>query len=248
MAPTPEFDTEALRSLLGRPEWLDVLVADHPEATDGLARFTDAATSDGTLPGSVKWLYMAAVAAAKNEVDLALLSLREAFSAGLTREQADGAALTLLVSRGIPPCRILIEAADQVVPRPAVGPLPTADPVGDVGLEEARAYATEVHGEVPDRVQLMADELPKALEGYLLLRRSGLRETGLSPLHTELLLVAINSSLYEPGYVAQHAAAARKEGATDAELAEAVATAVPFGGLAAWLPGAAGIAASRPSP
>lgn len=246
MKATSPAGADRLQTWLGSPDWLDSLVTAHPVAAEGLARLTDAATGDGSLPASVKWLYMAAIASVKQEDDLSSACIEQAFASGLSRDQADGAALTLLVSRGIPPYRRFVAAADRMVPRRGAG---TSDPqAGRVSVDEAKAYAASVYGTVPDRIRLMADEVPRALEGYLLLRRSGLRGTGLSPLHTELLLVAVNSSLYEPEFVAAHAAAARKEGASDAELAEAVATAVPFGGLAAWRPGAAGIAASRVRP
>lgn len=246
MEATSPAGADRLQAWLGSPDWLEDLVTAHPVAAEGLARLTDAATGDGSIPASVKWLYMAAIASVKQEDDLSFACLEQAFASGLSRDQADGAALTLLVSRGIPPYRRFIAAADQMVPRR--GAETSEPPAGSVSAEEAKAYAASVYGTVPDRIRLMADEVPRALEGYLLLRRSGLRDTGLSPLHTELLLVAINSSLHEPEFVTAHAAAARKEGASDTELAEAVATAVPFGGLAAWRPGAAGIAASRARP
>ena len=246
MEATPPAGADRLRTWLGSPDWLEGLVTSHPVAAEGLARLTDAATGEGSLPASIKWLYMAAIGCVKQEDDLSSACLEQAFASGLSRDQADGAALTLLVSRGIPPYRRFIAAADRLVPRR--GAETSEPPAGRVSADEAMAYAASVYGTVPERTRLMADEVPRALEGYLLLRRSGLRETGLSPLHTELLLVAINSSLHEPEFVAAHAAAARKEGASDTELAEAVATAVPFGGLAAWRPGAAGIAASRVGP
>ena len=246
MEATSPAGTDRLQTWLGSPDWLEGLVSAHPVAAEGLARLTEAATDDGSLPASVKWLYMAVIGSVKQEDDLSFACLEQAFASGLSRDQADGAALTLLASRGIPPYRRFIAVADQLVPRR--GAEPSEPTVGRVSVDEAKAYAASVYGTVPDRIRLMADEVPRALEGYLLLRRSGLRDTGLSPLHTELLLVAINSSLYEPEFVAAHAAAAREEGASDTELAEAVATAVPFGGLAAWRPGAAGIAASRVRP
>ena len=243
MGATSPAGADRLQTWLGSPDWLEGLVTAHPVAAEGLARLTDAATGDGSLPASVKWLFMAAIGCVKQEDDLTSACLEQAFASGLSRDQADGAALTLLVSRGIPPYRRFIAAADQLVPRR--GGETNEPPAGTVDVDEAKAYAASVYGTVPDRIRLMADEVPRALEGHLLLRRSGLRDTGLSPLHTELLLVAINSSLQEPDFVAAHAAAARKEGASDTELAEAAVTAVPFGGLAAWHAGAAGIAASR---
>ncbi len=244
MAPKSTSDADRLRAWLGSPAWLESLLRDQPTAAEGLARLTDAATRGGALAASIKWLCMGAVAAAKLQPDLIPPCLRNGFEAGLTREEADGAALTLLASRGIPPYRLFVTSVDTLVPRSDSRGAEVPD--GPIDPEDIKAYAASVHGEVPARVQLMADELPRALEGYLLLRRAGLRQTGLSAMHTELLLVAINSSLYEADFVATHADAARREGATDTELAEAVATSIPFGGLAAWRPGAAGIAASRP--
>ena len=237
-------DADRLRTWLGSPPWLEALIEDQPVAGEGIARLIDAATDEGELAARIKWLYMGAVAAVKLQDDLLSICLAAAFESGLTREEADGAALTLLVSRGIPPYRMFVGSLDSLQPR---SESPTqSGPENPIDPEEVKAYAASVHGEMLDRVQLMADELPRALDGYFLLRKAGLGNAGLSHMHTELLLVSINSALYEEEFVTSHAAAARREGATEAALAEAVATAIPFSGLAAWRPGAAGIAASRP--
>lgn len=91
----------------------------------------------------------------------------------------------------------------------------------------------------------MMDELPGALEAFHTLRSSATRGAGLTPKHTELLLVSLNSALHEPAFAESHARDARDEGASETELAEAVAAAVPLGGMAAWSAGASAIEASR---
>ena len=239
----PGNDPQRLSESLGSPQWLSHLIDTHPATAEGLARLVDAATTPGALAASTKWLFMSAVASAKAQPDLVERCLHRAAAEGTTRDEAEGAALTLLVSRGIPPFRLMADHIEKAFEDEATVGRPITQEAIDV--DEVRRYAASVYGNVPERIELMAGELPRAMEGFLLLRRGGLRGTGLSAMDTELLLVAINSALYEEEFVTQHAAAARREGATDTELAEAVATAVPFGGLAAWRPGAAGIIASR---
>ena len=236
-------DPERLAASLGAQDWLTHLIDTHPATAEGLARLMDAATAPGAIAASTKWLFMFAVACAKAQPDLAERCLNRAAHEGTTRDEAEGAALTVLVSRGIPPFRLMAEQIAGSFEDASTAGQPV--PQEPIEADDVRRYATSVYGMVPARIELMAEELPEAAEGFLLLRRGGLRETGLSAMDTELLLVALNSALYEEEFVTQHAAAARREGATDTELAEAVATAIPFGGLAAWRPGAAGIVESR---
>jgi 4-carboxymuconolactone decarboxylase len=53
------------------------------------------------------------------------------------------------------------------------------------------------------------------------------------------------AAVYQFGLLEIHVASARKLGATDAELAEAVLCAFPAAGMTVWAGGAAAIAAGR---
>ena len=215
-----------------------------PVAADGMGRFTEIALADGALPGSIKLLFLAGIAATKLDSELTNEFLASALRRGLEPQTAAGAAATLLVSRGIPPCKMLLDALHESLN--AQAPLDQVEP--DPALsspDEALNYAEMTYGLVPPHIELMASELPEALEAFHLLRLGGLRRSSLNPMLTELLLVAVNSALIEPEYVERHSREARMQGASEKELAEAALTAIPLAGLAAWRRGAEGILASR---
>lgn len=231
-----------LESTMGRRDWIDDLRAINGDVAEGLTRLTTVTTREGALHPSIKLLYSSSIAVLKNEDDLAATLMSRAIELGLTAREAHGAATTLLVSRGVPALARFLMMLRNV----GVHPEPSGREAREHLSERASIdYVEEIYGEVPVRVQLLMDHLPGALEGFSRLRSAGLRDNGLSPKHTELLLVAINSSLYEFEFVEAHVRDARDEGATDTELAEAVATAIPLGGMAAWGVGAAAIESSR---
>ena len=91
----------------------------------------------------------------------------------------------------------------------------------------------------------MADEAPRALEGYVLMREWSLAENMLDAKHVELLLCTINAAEFSSRFVNVHANGARNAGATEAEIVESVVCAIPVSGVASWLPGADGIMEGR---
>lgn len=233
-----ESSDDVLSDLFDSSQWATDLAQLHPELTDGLRHFTQLAVRDGALPGSVKLLFMAATAAATQQAHLAEVLLTRALRRGLAVDQASGAASVVTLSRGMSAGAVFLDAL-----RRAAGPVKasTAESTGAVDPGEAIAYLVSVYGEVPFRSRLMRDQFPGALEAVHGMRSAALRSTGLAPKHTELLLVSLNSALHEPGFAEAHARDARDEGASDAELAEAVAAAIPLGGMAAWSAGATAI-------
>ena len=94
-------------------------------------------------------------------------------------------------------------------------------------------------------IELMADEAPRALEGYVLMREWSLAENTLDAKHVELLLCTINAAEFSSRFVNVHANGARNAGATEAEIVESVICAIPVSGVASWLPGADGIMEGR---
>ena len=103
-----------------------------------------------------------------------------------------------------------------------------------------------VFGEVPDRVRLLEEHAPDALEAYHRMRVAVLRDGPLAPLLGELVLFAVNAAEHRSDYAEVHARGARRAGADDAALVEAGLTAVAFGGVAAWLAASEAIVATRP--
>ena len=218
----------------------------NPVASDGMGRLTEIVFADGALPGSIKLLFLAGIAATRLEPKLTSEFLASALRRGLEPQAALGAATTLLVSRGIPPCAVLIDALRQCLNDQVS--LDNTEPEPEPVLSsphEALKYAETAYGLVPPHIDFMASELPEALEGFHLLRLGGLRRSSFSPMLTELLLVAVNTALMESEFVERHAGEARTEGASEKELAEAALTAIPLAGLAAWRRGAEGILRSR---
>ena len=87
----------------------------------------------------------------------------------------------------------------------------------------------------------VADEAPRALQGYFLMREWALSENLLESKYVELLLCTVNAAEFSSRFVGIHAVGARNAGATETEIVEAVVCAIPISGVASWLPGADGV-------
>lgn len=236
--------------LLPVADWLPRLEGSSPKFVEGLARVTDVITRDGALPAGLKALFAAAICAVKRDAALVGHFADAAARGGVPREHAEGASVGLFISRGVTPHALLVSAIEEAYP-----PAPTAEPVDgdatarfDADVPGAYAYFRRYFGFVPDYVELLGERAPEGLEGYFLMREASLGETPLPPRDVELLLCAVNAAEYQPRFVAIHARGARRAGATEEQLVEAVLTAVPFAGVASWLPAAQGVLESRDEP
>lgn len=235
--------------LVGAAPWLPRLEVSTPKFVEGLARVADVIAGDGTLPAGLKQLFAAAICAVKRDEALVDHFLAAAAKAGLPREHAEGASVGLLISRGITPHASFVAATDK-----AYGPVGTAaaDPEATeatgafaADVPGAYAYFERYFGFVPDYVELLGDRVAGGLEGYFLMRESSLGETPFPARDMELLLCAVNAAEYQPRFVAIHSRGARRAGATEEQLVEATLVALPFAGVASWLPAAQGILESR---
>jgi alkylhydroperoxidase/carboxymuconolactone decarboxylase family protein YurZ len=233
--------------LLSDPAWLPRLERSTPKFVEGLARVSDVITSDGALPAGLKYLFAAAISAVKRDGALVEHFLAAAAKEGVPREHAEGASVGLLISRGVTPHGLFVEATDRAYGPPA--PVATRDVDPTAGFEAdvpgAYDYFTTYFGSVPDYVELLGDRAGPGLEGYFLMRESSLGETPLPSRDMELLLCSVNAAEYQARFVAIHARGARKAGATEEQLVEAALTAMPLAGVASWLPAAQGIIDSR---
>ncbi|MEX6697977.1 carboxymuconolactone decarboxylase family protein, partial [Pseudomonas aeruginosa] len=78
--------------------------------------------------------------------------------------------------------------------------------------------------------------VPTGADAYYLMREGTLSGTALEPTHAELLLVTVLAADYS-NWASVHIDGARKAGATEAQIAEAILCAVPVAGLSAWVIG-----------
>ena len=211
---------------------------------EGFARVRDVTDNDGACPAWAKALYMASAAAVRGLEDLLHREMTRARDLGLTLSDARGAALAVMISRGEGVYSRFTAAIDEVFGEKIAEPV---DESPDFPLDRQAAldYFESYFGFVPVYVELMADEAPRALEGYVLMRQWSLAENTLDAKHVELLLCTINAAEFSSRFVNVHANGARKAGATEAEIVESVVCAIPVSGVASWLPGADGILEGR---
>lgn len=231
--------------LLPGSAWLPRLEVSTPKFVEGLARVTDVITADGALPSALKLLFAAAICAVKRDAALVDHFLAAAAKAGVPREHAEGASVGLLISRGVTPHELFVAGTDR-----AYGPVAPGTAIADPAAFEADVpgaygYFQRYFGFVPDYVELLGECAGGGLEGYFLMRESALGETPLPPRDMELLLCAVNAAEYQARFVAIHSRGARRAGASEEQLVEAALTAMPFAGVASWLPAAQGVIESR---
>jgi len=235
-----------IAELVGDAPWLPRLEATAPKFAEGLARVADTITADGTLTAGVKALFAAAICAVKRDEALVDRFLAVAAKAGVPREHAEGASVGLLISRGVTPHATFAAATDKAY-GPSLAPAAASDATDGLAADVPGAYAyfERYFDFVPDYVELLGDRVPGGLEGYFLMRESSLGETPFPARDMELLLCAVNAAEYQPRFVAIHSRGARRAGATEEQLVEAALVALPFAGVASWLPAAQGILESR---
>jgi alkylhydroperoxidase/carboxymuconolactone decarboxylase family protein YurZ len=211
---------------------------------EGFARVREVTDHDGAVPAWAKAMYIACASAVRNQDALLQREMRRAKELGLTLSDARGAALAVMISRGEGVYAKFTAVVNDVYDDEPGQP---AAPAPDYELDPQSAldYFKGYFGFVPDYVELMADEAPRALQGYVLMREWSLAENTLAAKHVELLLCTVNAAEFSSRFVGVHAMGARNAGATEAEIVEAVVCAIPVSGVASWLPGADGIMQSR---
>lgn len=211
---------------------------------EGYARIRDVTDNDGACPAWAKALYMACAAAVRAHPEMVHREIRRSRDLGLTLSDARGAALAVLISRGEAVYGKFTEAVNDAF-ADEIEPPSEPSPEFEVDRQGALDYFQSYFGFVPDYVELMADDAPRALEGYVLMRQWSLAENMLDAKHVELLLCTVNAAEFSSRFVNVHANGARNAGATEAEIVEAVVCAIPVSGVASWLPGADGVMEGR---
>lgn len=211
---------------------------------EGYARVRDVTDNDGACPAWAKALYMACAASVRGLDDLLEREMGRARNLGLALSDARGAALAVMISRGEGVYARFTAAIDRAFGEKIAEPVDES-PEFELDRQAALDYFEGYFGFVPDYIEVMADEAPRALEGYVLMRQWSLAENTLDAKHVELLLCTINAAEFSSRFVNVHANGARNAGATEAEIVESVVCAIPVSGVASWLPGADGIMEGR---
>ncbi len=207
-----------------------------PKASDGMELVRRAA-AESALGEGRSALVTACAAAARAQEHVVVSSLARARDAGVSAAEAWATPAILLLSRGEVVGGRLARGLLETYGTPSPG----APHGGPLDRDAAFAYFRDYFGEVPPRVALLAERSPTAFEGYTLMHRGALRESALSPAFVELILCAVNAAEFQPEFVAIHAAAARRVGASEDELLGAVLSAIPVSGAAVWAAAAAAL-------
>jgi alkylhydroperoxidase/carboxymuconolactone decarboxylase family protein YurZ/ketosteroid isomerase-like protein len=219
----------------------EALATANPKAARGMELVREAGAKG--LGEARSALVTACAAAARDQFDVMIESLRRAKAAGLPPEHAWATPPIMLISRGDTAAQRLTRGVLETFGAPVAG----RPYDGQLDRDAAFAYHREYYGEVPERVALLAERSPLAFEGYTLMHQAALREGPLPPVLVELLLCGINAAEFQPAFVEIHAAAARRVGASEDEILGAVLAAIPVGGAAVWSSAAAALAASTGS-
>ena len=206
-----------------------------PKTIAGFRRFRRIVESDGALPSIVKRLFVAAAAAVKGFEPMAVRELAAAAALGLDVERAAAALTILSSSRGEGAALRFAGVLEQVY-----GEAASVDAIEapiEVADGEARQNFINYFGTVPPSLGKLLDLVPLGADAYYLMREGTLSGTALDPRHAELLLVTVLAADYSP-WSSVHMDGARRAGASEQEVAEAVLCAVPVAGLSAWVVGA----------
>jgi AhpD family alkylhydroperoxidase len=89
-------------------------------------------------------------------------------------------------------------------------------------------------GDLPAWVRLFREYQPDVLDHYYRVRVDLFRDGALARKDKDLILVIINAAEHYDDGLAIHATAARRFGASDNEVMEAILAAIPAGGTVAW--------------
>ena len=206
-----------------------------PKTIAGYSRFRQVIDNDSALPARLKGLFLACAACIKNYEEMALRELKRSRDLGLTEDEARSAMTILSSVRGEGAALRFRKLFQETYPEA----VDTASQPVDLIVSPGEAEANFLHyfDTMPPSLGKLLELVPTAGDAYYLMREGTLSGTALGPRHAELLLVTVLVSDYSP-WASVHMQGARKAGASETEIAEAVLCAMPVSGLSAWVVGA----------
>lgn len=203
-----------------------------PYTVAGYALFREIVELDGAIPAKLKALFACVGAANKGHGDLARREIQRARDLGLSRNEAASGLILLSSLRG--------EGVAMLFKAMLETAYPPVNAAGDAasGIRaqpgEAERNFKEYFGTVPPALAKMLELSPKGADAYYLMRKGTIECNTLDKKYAELMLVTVLATDYSP-MALTHIKAARRVGASDQELAEAILCAVPAAGIAAWM-------------
>lgn len=207
-----------------------------PMTVGGYRRLRSVIDNDAALPARIKALYVAVAATTRRYPAMARRELARGRAAGLSFAEASAAAIVLTSVRGEGAALDYIATLEAEFPGQTGGD--DAERAVTVEPGDAERNFLAYFGSMPPSLGKLLDLVPTGADAYYLLREGTINGTPLGPKQSELLLVTVLAADYSP-LAAVHMRGARKAGASEAEIAEAVLCAVPTSGLSAWVSGAA---------
>jgi alkylhydroperoxidase/carboxymuconolactone decarboxylase family protein YurZ len=207
-----------------------------PMTVGGYRRLRTVIDSDGALPARVKALYVAVAATIRRYPEMARRELARAHAAGLSFDEASSAAIVLSSVRGEGAALDFIAALEAEFPGQTLGDGTEREIQVEDGEAERNFLA--YFGKMPPSLAKLLALAPTGADAYYLLREGTINGTPLGPKYSELMLVTVLAADYSP-WASVHMQGARKAGASENEVAEAVLCAVTTSGLSAWVSGAA---------
>ncbi|HEY4083076.1 MAG TPA: carboxymuconolactone decarboxylase family protein [Burkholderiaceae bacterium] len=207
-----------------------------PQTVGGYRRLRAVIDADSALPAKVKALYVAVAATTRRYPEMARRELSRGHGIGLTFEEASSAAIVLSSVRGEGAALDFIAALEAEYPGQTQGD--AAEREIQVQPGDAEKNFLAYFGSMPPSLGRLLDLVPTGADAYYLLREGTINGTPLGPKYSELMLVTVIAADYNP-LAAVHIKAARRVGASETEIAEALLCAVATSGLSAWVAGVA---------
>jgi alkylhydroperoxidase/carboxymuconolactone decarboxylase family protein YurZ len=217
---------------------------DAPKTLAGYRRFRQVIETDGALPASIKRLFVAAAACTKGYEDMARRELSAAAASGLELELAAAAMTILASSRGEGAALRFGEVLSNSYGSGVAVNAEETEIMVEAGAAERNFL--EYFGTMPPSLRKLLELVPVGADAYYLMREGTLSRTALPPRYAELLLVTVIAADYNE-WASVHMDGARRAGASEGEIAEAVLCAVPVAGLSAWVVGATSMDKGSPS-
>lgn len=208
---------------------------DAPMIVAGFSRWREIIDNDGAVPARIKRLFVACAATVKGYEEMAQRELGAAREQGLSEDEAASAIAILASARG-EGASLRFHRLFQVI-FPEAGDVEVEAAAIVVADGEAEANFLKYFGTMPPSLGKLLELKPVGADAYYLMREGTLAGTSLAPDHAELLLVTVLVADYS-NWAAVHMNGARKAGASEEAVAEAVICAVPAAGLSAWVIGA----------
>ena len=207
-----------------------------PMTVGGYRRLRAVIDSDAALPARIKALYVAVAATTRRYPEMARRELGRAQALGLNFSEASSAAIVLSSVRGEGAALDFIATLETWFPGQTQGD----DAEREIRVEpgEAEQNFLSYFGSMPPSLGKLLALVPTGADAYYLLREGTINGTPLGPKYSELMLVTVLVADYS-AWASVHMQGARKAGASETEIAEAVLCAVATSGLSAWVTGAA---------